>query len=37
MRVKIKRLRPEAILPAYAHGPQEDAGLDLPFRGGRRC
>jgi dUTP pyrophosphatase len=29
MRVKIKRLRPEAILPAYAHGPQEDAGLDL--------
>jgi dUTP pyrophosphatase len=29
MRVKIKRLRPEAILPAYAHGPLEDAGMDL--------
>ena len=29
MRVKIKRLRPEAFLPAYAHGPEEDAGLDL--------
>jgi dUTP pyrophosphatase len=29
MRVKIKRLRPEAFLPAYAHGPMEDAGMDL--------
>jgi dUTP pyrophosphatase len=29
MRVKIKRLRPEAFLPAYAHGPGEDAGMDL--------
>lgn len=29
MRVKIKRLRPEAFLPAYAHGPAEDAGMDL--------
>ena len=29
MRVKIKRLRPEAFLPAYAHGPEEDAGMDL--------
>jgi len=29
MRVKIKRLHPEAFLPEYAHGPNEDAGLDL--------
>jgi len=29
MRVKIKRLHPEAALPAYAHGPAEDAGMDL--------
>lgn len=29
MRVKIKRLRADAFLPAYAHGPEEDAGLDL--------
>lgn len=29
MRIRIKRLRPEAALPAYAHGPDEDAGLDL--------
>ncbi len=29
MRVKIKRLAPEAFLPEYAHGPHEDAGLDL--------
>ncbi len=29
MRVKLKRLRPEATLPSYAHGPAEDAGLDL--------
>ena len=29
MRIKIKRLSPEAVLPAYAHGPDEDAGLDL--------
>ncbi len=29
MRVKIKRLRPDAFLPAYAHGPLEDAGMDL--------
>ncbi len=29
MRLKIKRLRPEALLPAYAHGPREDAGLDI--------
>jgi dUTP pyrophosphatase len=29
MRIKIKRLRPDAFLPAYAHGPEEDAGMDL--------
>lgn len=29
MRVKIKRLNPEAVLPAFAHGPLEDAGMDL--------
>ena len=29
MRITIKRLKPEAILPRYAHGPEEDAGLDL--------
>lgn len=29
MRVHIQRLRPDAFLPAYAHGPDEDAGMDL--------
>jgi dUTP pyrophosphatase len=29
MKVKVKRLRPEAELPSYAHGPTEDAGMDL--------
>ncbi|HXM43827.1 MAG TPA: dUTP diphosphatase [Bryobacteraceae bacterium] len=29
MRIRIRRLREDATLPAYAHGPQEDAGLDL--------
>jgi dUTP pyrophosphatase len=29
MQVKIKRLREEAQIPTYAHGPQEDAGMDL--------
>jgi dUTP pyrophosphatase len=29
MRIRIRRLRDDAVLPAYAHGPQEDAGLDL--------
>jgi dUTP pyrophosphatase len=29
MRVKIKKLHPDALLPEYAHGPEEDAGLDL--------
>ena len=29
MRFKIKRLAPEARIPHYAHGPLEDAGMDL--------
>ena len=29
MRIRIKRLRAEALLPRYAHGAGEDAGLDL--------
>jgi deoxyuridine 5''-triphosphate nucleotidohydrolase (dut) len=29
MRIKIRRLHPEAQLPKYAHGPNEDAGMDL--------
>jgi dUTP pyrophosphatase len=29
MRIRIKKLLPEAVLPEYAHGPDEDAGMDL--------
>ena len=29
MHIRIKRLRPDAALPHYAHGPEEDAGMDL--------
>jgi dUTP pyrophosphatase len=29
MRISIQRLHPSAILPQYAHGPTEDAGMDL--------
>jgi len=29
VRVRIKRLDPAAFLPEYAHGPLEDAGMDL--------
>ena len=29
MNIRIKKLHPDAHLPAYAHGPKEDAGLDL--------
>src|ERR1700735_474225 len=29
MKILIKRIHPDAHLPAYAHGPLEDAGLDL--------
>src|ERR1039458_5351171 len=29
MQIRIQRIHPGAILPAYAHGPTEDAGMDL--------
>ncbi|MFN3325863.1 MAG: dUTP diphosphatase [Bryobacteraceae bacterium] len=29
MRIRIKKLSPAAALPQYAHGPEEDAGMDL--------
>ena len=29
MQIKIKELSPKAGIPEYAHGPLEDAGLDL--------
>ena len=29
MQIRIKKLHPDAALPVYAHGPAEDAGLDL--------
>lgn len=29
MKIRVKRLVPEAALPEYAHGPMEDAGMDL--------
>jgi dUTP pyrophosphatase len=29
MKIRIKKLQENAILPAYAHGADEDAGLDL--------
>ncbi len=29
MRIRIRKLRPEASLPAYSHGAGEDAGMDL--------
>jgi len=29
MRVRIQRLDPNAFLPDYAHGAEEDAGMDL--------
>ena len=29
MKIRLKKLKPEAMLPEYAHGPQEDAGMDL--------
>jgi dUTP pyrophosphatase len=27
--LKIKKLHPDAITPRYAHGPDQDAGMDL--------
>lgn len=29
MTFKIKRIHPDAKIPTYAHGPNEDAGMDL--------
>jgi dUTP pyrophosphatase len=29
MRIRIKKIHPGAVLPSYAHGPDEDAGMDL--------
>jgi dUTP pyrophosphatase len=29
MTIRIQRLHPQAQLPRYAHGPTEDAGMDL--------
>ena len=29
MRIRVKKLSPDAVLPHYAHGPTEDAGMDL--------
>ncbi|MBV9504169.1 MAG: dUTP diphosphatase [Acidobacteriia bacterium] len=29
MRIAIQRLHPDAVLPSYAHGWREDAGMDL--------
>jgi dUTP pyrophosphatase len=29
MQIRIQRIHPDAVLPAYAHGSAEDAGMDL--------
>jgi dUTP pyrophosphatase len=29
MQIRIQRVHPDAVLPHYAHGPEEDAGMDL--------
>jgi dUTP pyrophosphatase len=29
MQIRIQRIHPDAVLPRYAHGPDEDAGMDL--------
>jgi dUTP pyrophosphatase len=29
VQIRIQRVHPSAILPDYAHGPREDAGMDL--------
>lgn len=29
MKIRIKKLHPDAVFPSYAHGAEEDAGLDL--------
>ena len=39
LRIRIKKLHPDASVPRYAHGPEEDAGMDLRAleRVVRRC
>ena len=34
MQIRIKKLHPKACLPEYAHGPLEDAGMDVRSLGG---
>ena len=29
MKIRVKKLHSDAVLPHYAHGPEEDAGMDL--------
>jgi dUTP pyrophosphatase len=29
MKLRIRKLHADAVLPQYAHGPEEDAGMDL--------
>lgn len=29
MKIRLKKLSPDAVIPEYAHGPEEDAGMDL--------
>ena len=29
MKIRLKKLSPDAQMPTYAHGPDEDAGMDL--------
>jgi dUTP pyrophosphatase len=29
MKLRIRKLHPDAVTPHYAHGPEEDAGMDL--------
>jgi dUTP pyrophosphatase len=29
LKLRIRKLHPDAIVPRYAHGPEEDAGMDL--------
>lgn len=29
MKIRIQKVHPDALLPHYAHGPEEDAGMDL--------
>ena len=29
MQIRIQRIHPAAVIPSYAHGPAEDAGMDL--------